>query len=268
VTIGDIIAAEGPRLPAEADAPKDLRQAFILIIRNGTTPLQSDLDKIANFRRTWEDYFERSVDGRMTLNTSITRIFPVAVISGHVLDDVTDQPIVNITVKSTERGFEQSVAGGGRYTFRYLADENSGAAEAVTIVVEAEGYFSDTLTTNITYGTEMVSDFRLQPDLTSVENVASEIPAFDLLEQNYPNPFNPSTTIKFDLSEASEVTLNIYNMKGQLVRQLLQEKLSAGSHNFTWDAKDDQSQQLPSGLYVSRLQAGDFVQHRKMLLIK
>ncbi|MCH6559728.1 T9SS type A sorting domain-containing protein [candidate division KSB1 bacterium] len=114
----------------------------------------------------------------------------------------------------------------------------------------------------------MVSDFRLQPNLTSVENVASEIPAFDFLKQNYPNPFNPSTTIKFDLSAASEVTLNIYNMKGQLVRQLLQEKLSAGSHSFTWDAKDDHAQQLPSGLYVSRLQAGDFVQHRKMLLIK
>jgi len=268
VAIGDIIAAEGPRVPAEADAPKDLRQAFILIIQNGTTPPQSDLDKIANFRRTWEDYFERAVDGRMTLNTSITRIFPVAVISGHVLDATTEQPIENITVKSSERGFEQSVAGGGRYTFRYLANESSGAAEAVTVIVEAEGYFSDTLTTNITYGAEMVSDFSLQPDLTSVENVASEIPAFDLLEQNYPNPFNPSTTIKFDLSVASEVTLNIYNMKGQLVRQLLQEKLSAGSHNFTWDAKDDQSQQLPSGLYVSRLQAGDFVQHRKMLLIK
>ncbi|MCH8957286.1 T9SS type A sorting domain-containing protein [candidate division KSB1 bacterium] len=268
VTIGDIIAAEGPRLPAEADAPKDLRQAFILVIQNGTTPSQNELDKIANFRRTWEDYFERSVGGRMTLNTSITRIFPVALLSGHVLDDMTDQPIVNITVKSTERGFEQSVPGGGRYTFRYLADESSGAAEAVRVIVEAEGYFSDTLTTNITYGTEMVSDFRLQPDLTSVENVASEIPAFDLLEQNYPNPFNPSTTIKFDLSVASEVTLNIYNMKGQLVRQLLQEKLSAGSHSFTWDAKDDHAQQLPSGLYVSRLQAGDFVQHRKMLLIK
>jgi len=268
VTIGDIIAAEGPRLPAEADAPKDLRQAFILVIQNGTTPSQNELDKIANFRRTWEDYFERSVGGRMTLNTSITRIFPVAFLYGHVLDDMTDQPIVNITVESTERGFEQFVPGGGRYTFRYLADESSGAAETVTVIVEAEGYFPDTLTTNITYGTELVSDFRLQLDLTSVENVASEIPAFDLLEQNYPNPFNPSTTIKFDLSAASEVTLNIYNMKGQLVRRLLQEKLSAGSHSFTWDAKDDQSQQLPSGLYVSRLQAGDFVQHRKMLLIK
>jgi len=96
----------------------------------------------------------------------------------------------------------------------------------------------------------------------------SEIPAFDQWEQNDLNPFNPSTTIKFDLSEASEVTLNIYNMKGQLVRQLLNEKLSAGSHSFTWDAKNDQAQQLSSGLYVSRLQAGDFVQHRKMLLIR
>ncbi len=166
VTIENIIAAEGPRIPAEQDAPKDLRQAFILIIKNGNTPSQADLGKIENFRRTWEDYFERSVDGRMTLNTSVTRTFPVAVISGHVLDDVTGQPIENIMVKSTERGFKQWVPGGGRYTFRYLANENSGAEEAVTIVVEAKGYFSDTLPINITYGTEMVSDFRLQLDLT------------------------------------------------------------------------------------------------------
>ena len=249
-------------------APKDLRQAFILVTQNGNTPSQADLGKIENFRRTWEDYFERSVDGRMTLNTSVTQTFPVAVISGHVLDEMTDQPIENITVKSSERGFVQIVAGGGRYTFRYLADENSGSAEAVRVTVEAEDYLPDTLTTNITYGTEMIFDFKLQLDPTSVENVANEIPAFDVLEQNYPNPFNPSTTIKFDLSVASEVTLNIYNMKGQLVRRLLQEKLSAGSHTFTWDAKDDQSRQLPSGLYVSRLQAGDFVQHRKMVLIR
>ncbi|MCH7755927.1 T9SS type A sorting domain-containing protein, partial [candidate division KSB1 bacterium] len=100
------------------------------------------------------------------------------------------------------------------------------------------------------------------------ETPSSIVPKQFVLEQNYPNPFNPSTTIKFDLSADSKVTLNIYNIKGQLVRQLLQEKLSAGSHSFTWDAKDDHAQQLPSGLYVSRLQAGDFVQHRKMLLIK
>ena len=166
VTIEDIIAAEGPRIPAEQDAPKDLRQAFVLVIQNGNTPSQAELAKIANFRRTWEDYFERALDGRMTLNTSITRTFPVAVISGHVLDEMTDQPIENITVKSSERGFEQFVPGGGRYTFRYLADESSGSAEAVRVIVGAEGYFSDTLTTNITYGTEMVSDFRLQLDLT------------------------------------------------------------------------------------------------------
>ncbi|MGB0345845.1 MAG: carbohydrate binding domain-containing protein [Balneolaceae bacterium] len=84
------------------------------------------------------------------------------------------------------------------------------------------------------------------------------------LEQNYPNPFNPSTNIQFTLPAASDVTLEVFNMLGQRVATLLQgEKMTAGSHTQKFDASN-----LASGMYVYRISAANFVQSRKMMLIK
>ncbi|MFQ5639448.1 MAG: FlgD immunoglobulin-like domain containing protein, partial [bacterium] len=85
---------------------------------------------------------------------------------------------------------------------------------------------------------------------------------------NYPNPFNPSTTISFELSGPSEVKLHIYNLKGQLVRTLVDGSFNAGSHSVLWDGRDERARRVTSGLYVTRMQAGEFVQHHKMMLIK
>jgi hypothetical protein len=105
---------------------------------------------------------------------------------------------------------------------------------------------------------------------TSVEDPGdlTQIPSDFELFQNYPNPFNPSTTISFDLSSPSEVTLHIYNLKGQLVRTLVDGKFNVGRHSVVWDGRDQRGGQATSGLYVTRMQAGQFVQHHKMLLIK
>jgi len=105
---------------------------------------------------------------------------------------------------------------------------------------------------------------------TSVQNhAATDItPSGFELVQNYPNPFNPSTTVQFNLPRQSKVTLSIYNVNGQLVRTLAHGVFSAGSHNVVWDGRDEQARQVPSGMYVARMQAGEFVQHNKMLLIK
>ena len=84
------------------------------------------------------------------------------------------------------------------------------------------------------------------------------------LEQNYPNPFNPSTNIQFTLPAASDVTLEVFNMLGQKVATLLSnEKMTAGSHTQKFDASS-----LASGMYVYRISAANFVQSRKMMLIK
>ena len=88
-----------------------------------------------------------------------------------------------------------------------------------------------------------------------------------MLMQNYPNPFNPATTIGFSIPEASDVTIEVYNIVGELVTNLVNKNLDAGYHSFNFNASS-----LPSGTYVYRLKAsgqnGTFVDTKKMLLMK
>ena len=90
-----------------------------------------------------------------------------------------------------------------------------------------------------------------------------EIPVAVKLEQNYPNPFNPSTNIKFGLPEAGNVQLEVYNMLGQKVAELVNGRKNAGWHTISFDAS-----QLASGIYIYRITSGNYVKTNKMLLIK
>ena len=83
------------------------------------------------------------------------------------------------------------------------------------------------------------------------------------LLQNYPNPFNPSTVIKYQVKQAGQVKLDVFNLLGQHVKSLVNEQQSAGSYNVTFEANG-----LPSGIYLYRLQTNDFVKIRKMILLK
>ncbi|MCG3118726.1 MAG: hypothetical protein ALAOOOJD_00982 [bacterium] len=94
------------------------------------------------------------------------------------------------------------------------------------------------------------------------------LPQSFALEQNYPNPFNPSTNLRFELPKAAIVTLSIYNSLGQEVRRLINGQTPAGYHTIVWNGKDQQGRVLPSGLYHYRLQAGDYVATKKMILAK
>jgi hypothetical protein len=94
------------------------------------------------------------------------------------------------------------------------------------------------------------------------------IPTEFALHENYPNPFNPTTTLRFDLPEVSNLTLTIYNMLGQKVRTFNYQNTSAGYHSVTWDATNDLGQQVGAGVYLYQLQTKDFVKTRKMVLLK
>ena len=94
------------------------------------------------------------------------------------------------------------------------------------------------------------------------------IPTEFALHENYPNPFNPTTTLRFDLPELSDLTLTIYNMLGQRVKTFNMQGTAAGYHTITWDATNDFGEQVGAGVYLYQLQAIDFVKTRKMVLLK
>lgn len=95
-----------------------------------------------------------------------------------------------------------------------------------------------------------------------------ETPIVNKLEQNYPNPFNPTTTIKFSIMESGPVSLKIFDPKGRLVKNLVEGKLDAGNYIYTWSGVNKFGQNVSSGLYFYRIDAGDFSQTCKMLLLR
>ncbi|MCF8413420.1 MAG: T9SS type A sorting domain-containing protein, partial [Melioribacteraceae bacterium] len=96
-----------------------------------------------------------------------------------------------------------------------------------------------------------------------VEKDPYALPTQFKLEQNYPNPFNPSTTINYSITEQTQVTVKIYNVLGQQVRELVNEVQTPGVYNVRFDASD-----LTSGLYVYQISAGKFTDTKKMMLLK
>ncbi len=136
------------------------------------------------------------------------------------------------------------------------------------------------------YGTYDIICYAANYDTSTVENYVIEEDAvlnFQLipttlsddiltlsteLQSNYPNPFNPETTIFYYLEETSDVCLEIYNVKGQKVRQLVNDQVDSGQHSIVWDGKDDTGQSLASGIFFYRMTAGKYSSVKKMILIK
>jgi hypothetical protein len=88
------------------------------------------------------------------------------------------------------------------------------------------------------------------------------------LNQNFPNPFNPSTEISFALPDARFVSLSIFNVLGQEVKNLVSGQMPAGNHKIIWDGTNNDIQSVPSGTYFYRMDAGDYTQSMKMVMLK
>jgi exo-beta-1,3-glucanase (GH17 family) len=107
-----------------------------------------------------------------------------------------------------------------------------------------------------------------KPVITSVQDVSTEIPASFELEQNFPNPFNPSTTIRFAVSKPTHVTIKIYDAQGREVRTLVDRPFAAGKFVEIWDGRNDGEVSVMSGVYFVRMQTAEFVQVRKLVLVR
>ena len=119
----------------------------------------------------------------------------------------------------------------------------------VKAVTDSSGYYSALLPTVIT-GVEELS-----------------VPQAFTLHQNYPNPFNPSTTIEYELKEPAQIKLTVYNISGQLIRTLQDGYESIGLHRTVWNGCDEQGNTVAAGVYLYRLEAGNFTDSKKMVLM-
>ena len=196
-------------------------------------------------------------DLRVTYETD--KVKPLAASQAVEQGDVFDQnPNGSLFFHMVEPG--QIEAAAGRIGYDWSA---RGDAELVTLRFVTLG--DDPGVIDVASRLLVNSNFEGMP--MKIEKAAA-LPKFAALYQNYPNPFNPSTEINFDLPAARDVKLRIYNQLGQTVRTLVDNRMKAGRHSLKWDGSDDMGRGAASGVYFFNLEAGDFSQIRKMMLVK
>ena len=132
------------------------------------------------------------------------------------------------------------------------------------LVASLEGYEDYEMEVVIAEGETTTLDF----EMIEAMNADDEIVFVNELKGNYPNPFNPTTTINFSIAKSDLVTLDIYNSRGQKVRTLVNDNLSAGEHNIVWNGKDKNSRSVNSGVYFYKIKSGKFTSTKKMILLK
>ena len=178
--------------------------------------------------------------------------------------------IVVSDLKTSDPQFQPSI--------RQLALPSADTAQTVKLVFKPRqvGSFSATLTvdSNDPQSPLVVSLAGNGKTATGVADAAGESPQVFSLAQNYPNPFNAATRISCDLAQASDVSLSIFNIYGQRVRQFHFKSRKAGRYSIAWDGRDENRKQLASGMYVYRMEVSAlhgqvlFAQSKKMLMLK
>tara|TARA_Y100000588_G_scaffold366674_1_gene432648 strand:+ start:144 stop:6026 length:5883 start_codon:yes stop_codon:yes gene_type:complete len=153
-------------------------------------------------------------------------------------------PYAELVVAMTDAGQEEIAGSWGIWTADSI-DNSCCWAQAMSTMNQ--------LTVNITQALKVDEEF---------------IPDVFALHQNYPNPFNPITNIMYDIPEASDVRITIYNIAGQKVRTLVQDRHEPGRYRIMWNATNDYGQPVASGMYFYRVIASDFVSVKKLLLMK
>jgi len=149
----------------------------------------------------------------------------------------------------------------GRY--ENLVFDDAGNGYAYTLSSNAHSDYSDPPCSHMQF-------LRMINNNIGIEETNSETvtPHAITLFQNYPNPFNATTTIRFQIRQSEQVTVTVFDILGHQISEITNRLYKAGSHQILWDGKNQQGQAVASGLYIYRIEAGDFVQGKKMLLLK
>lgn len=162
--------------------------------------------------------------------------------------------------------YEINNLGQGKYIIAAFMDVNGDSMfnmdEPVAFTEKLINVYSNSTTGDI--------DLYLQSRLfTDVPTETADLNPMEFeLFPNYPNPFNPTTTIKYQLPNTSFVTIKVYNIMGEEIVTLINDEVETGFHQVVWDARNVANLDLSSGIYIYHIQAGDFVESRKMMLIR
>jgi len=143
--------------------------------------------------------------------------------------------------------------------YRVISDRNGGAIICWYETPPDLGVYAQQISTNGVLGEVLQTKVSDKPEITTSKFT---------LYQNYPNPFNPQTTIAFTLPEAQHVVLKIYDVRGALVRTLVQQDYSAGYHSVIWDGKNDNGHMASSGSYIYKLETENRTAVKKMVYLK
>jgi len=151
---------------------------------------------------------------------------------------------------------------------KILKTTNGGTNFTIQTLPQSGVSFREVEFASVTSGVVLCSGGKIMKttsggEILGIQTVSNIIPKEFNVSQNYPNPFNPATQINFDVPERTYVDLVVYDQLGREVETLVNEQLSAGSYKYEWNAVD-----YPSGVYFYKLQAGDFAETKKMILIK
>jgi len=145
----------------------------------------------------------------------------------------------------------------------------AGENEVNTVSVPAAGRYCIAVWKQADADRTLEGTYRLEV-VANVTDAPPDTPAIlrSRIASVEPNPFNPATTVHFDVSEAGRVEIDVYNLRGELVRRLLRQSYPSGSHQVRWDGRDDSGSEVASGVYVFRMVAGSAVDQRKAVLVR
>lgn len=181
----------------------------------------------------------------------------------HTLEDgLVSASVTGLDVAITVSGTTSSIAGelvDGNGTV--VAVNNSTSNNPFTLTAPGPGTYT------VNAGFKSPSPRRwdsvlVNISVTGIEENSSNPVSIKLFE-NFPNPFNPSTTLRYSISEASFISIKVFDLIGNEITSLVNEEKSAGTYELNWDAVN-----LPSGVYLYQLKAGSFIETKKMVLMK
>ncbi|MDZ4122407.1 MAG: carboxypeptidase regulatory-like domain-containing protein, partial [Candidatus Cloacimonadaceae bacterium] len=209
-----------------------------------------------------------------TYRWAVKAVYTSDVLSVPSFSNSLVKQVVNGTVAGVVRTITNApIAGVSITAGSYTATTN--AVGAYNILLPIGTY--DVTASKVGFQTQVINDVVVNANQTTtvnfvlgvVSNEDNVIPVVATeLSGNYPNPFNPSTTISYAIKDPANVRLEIYNLKGQLIRTLVNEEQNTGHYRIIWNGTDSLNRPVSSGVYFYRMNAGSYSSTRKMLLME